>query len=40
VFTTQNCPYCLKAKGLLQQKGWAFDEINLTAYPEKRCSPQ
>lgn len=30
VYTTQTCPYCDMAKGLLKSKGLAFKEMNLT----------
>jgi glutaredoxin 3 len=29
VYTTSYCPYCVRAKRLLQSKGIAFEEINL-----------
>ena len=29
VYTKSNCPYCVRAKNLLNQKGVAFEEINL-----------
>ncbi len=30
VYTTQVCPYCVRAKQLLKQKGAAFEEIDLS----------
>ena len=36
VFTSRGCPFCVRAKTLLQEKGWPFTEISLTEYPEKR----
>jgi glutaredoxin 3 len=30
VYTTTYCPYCVRAKGLLQQRGIAFEEIQLS----------
>lgn len=30
VYTKDYCPYCTKAKNLLQQKGVAFEEIDVT----------
>lgn len=35
VYTTQNCPYCVRAKQLLQQKGIAFSEVDLSAKPDE-----
>ena len=29
VYTTQYCPYCIRAKALLAKKGVAFEEINV-----------
>ena len=29
IYTTQTCPYCYKAKGLLKELGIAFDEISV-----------
>lgn len=36
IYSTTVCPYCIRAKGLLQRKGVAFREINLTEHPEQR----
>lgn len=30
IYTTNYCPYCVKAKKLLTDKGVSFDEIDLT----------
>jgi glutaredoxin 3 len=30
VYTTPYCPYCVRAKNLLKQKGIAYEEINLS----------
>jgi glutaredoxin 3 len=30
IYTTMSCPYCHMAKGLLQRKGAAFTEIDVT----------
>lgn len=30
VYTTNYCPYCVRAKALLEKKGIAFEEIDLT----------
>jgi glutaredoxin 3 len=29
MYTTTVCPYCIRAKSLLQKKGVAFEEINV-----------
>jgi glutaredoxin 3 len=29
IYTWSNCPYCVRAKNLLNSKGIAFEEINL-----------
>lgn len=36
VYTTPFCPYCWRAKRLLQARGVAFDEIDLWQHPERR----
>lgn len=30
MYTTQYCPYCVRAKALLRHKGVAFDEIDVS----------
>jgi glutaredoxin 3 len=35
VYSGPNCPYCARAKLLLQKKGAAFEEINVRADPAK-----
>ena len=50
VWSKENCPYCLQAKGLLKQKGIKFEERNvskdwtreqlLAAVPNARTLPQ
>ena len=50
VWSKENCPYCLQAKGLLKQKGINFEERNvsqdwtkeqlLAAVPNARTLPQ
>ena len=37
MYVTAYCPYCLRAKALLQRKGVAFAEINVEDDPEKRA---
>jgi len=36
VYTTNACPYCSRAKALLQSRGLEFEEINLGRDPETR----
>lgn len=36
VYTTDRCPYCMRAKRLLDSKGLAYEEINLGRDPEGR----
>lgn len=36
IYTTPLCPYCWRAKRLLQQKGAVFVEIDLWQEPERR----
>jgi len=37
VYTTAFCGYCARAKALLESKGVAFEEIDVTFSPEKRA---
>lgn len=34
IYTTQTCPYCQMAKGLLKKKGVAFQEIDVGGKPD------
>lgn len=37
MFTTQVCPYCIRAKALLQQRGvQEIEEIRVDLHPERR----
>jgi glutaredoxin 3 len=36
IYTTRTCPYCHAAKRLLDKKGVAFDEIDVTGQPNER----
>ncbi len=36
VYTTFTCPYCYRAKALLEKKGVAFEEIDVTMDPDLR----
>ena len=35
VYSGPNCPYCVRAKALLQKKGAAFDAVDVKADPAK-----
>ena len=37
IYTTPYCPYCWRAKRLLERKGVAFTEIDLWREPERRA---
>lgn len=37
VYTTAFCGYCARAKALLEAKGVAFEEIDVTFSPDKRA---
>jgi len=36
IYSTDVCPYCVRAKNLLKKEGMSFEEINITKDPEKR----
>jgi len=36
IYSTKNCPFCVRAKSLLEAKGVSFDEIFIDEQPEKR----
>lgn len=36
IYTRQGCPYSAGAKRLLTEKGIPFEEIDVTAHPERR----
>jgi glutaredoxin 3 len=36
IYSTRICPYCVRAKLLLKQRGIAFEEIDVTGDPEVR----
>lgn len=36
VYTTQFCPYCVRAKQLLDQKNASYDEIRVDLDPQQR----
>ncbi len=35
IYSTPVCPYCVRAKQLLQRKGVAYNDIDLTRQPEQ-----
>jgi glutaredoxin 3 len=37
VYTTLVCPYCIRAKHLLKERGIPFEELDVTSDPEKRA---
>ena len=37
IYTTRTCPFCIRAKGLLQQKNASFKEIDVGADPSLRA---
>ena len=36
IYTKDGCPYCTRAKGLLESKGISYEEIDVGNDPEKR----
>lgn len=36
IYTTPSCPYCVRAKKLLESKGMKYDEINVAVDQEAR----
>lgn len=40
VYSSNWCPYCLRARRLLQSKGVAFEEIDVDADPQRRQEMQ
>ena len=38
LYTTVSCPYCQRAKALLDRRGWAYQEIDLTHNAEARAA--
>ncbi len=37
MYATRFCPYCMRARGLFEHKGWAFEEISVDGNPELRA---
>lgn len=35
IYSTQQCPFCVRAKALLQAKGLPYEEIDVSADSEK-----
>lgn len=40
MYTTGWCPYCSRARSLLERKGVSFEEIDVESAPEKRAEMQ
>ncbi len=40
IYTTGWCPYCQRARKLLEKKGVSFTEIDVESAPEKRAEMQ
>ncbi|MFC4626580.1 glutaredoxin 3 [Daeguia caeni] len=40
IYTKPGCPYCIRAKGLLEEKGVQFKEIVASENPELRAEMQ
>jgi glutaredoxin 3 len=38
MYTTEPCPFCARAKGLLKGRGVEFEEVNLGRDPEGRAA--
>ncbi|WP_340677504.1 glutaredoxin 3 [Paraglaciecola sp.] len=38
IYTKGHCPYCHRAKALLEQKGIAFEEFKIDLQPELRAT--
>mmetsp|Transcript_20658 Transcript_20658/g.65373 ORF Transcript_20658/g.65373 Transcript_20658/m.65373 type:complete len:509 (+) Transcript_20658:251-1777(+) len=36
MFSLKTCPHCKRTKALLDRKGWAYHDISLSDYPERR----
>ena len=36
IYTSSYCPYCIRAKRLLDSKGVEYNEVNLDKNPEKK----
>ncbi|AHF04288.1 glutaredoxin [Marichromatium purpuratum 984] len=37
LYTTQTCPYCIRARRLLERKGVAYEEIDINDDPAQRA---
>jgi glutaredoxin 3 len=38
IYTTEYCPYCIRAKALLRDKGISFEEIDVGGDPDLRAT--
>lgn len=37
MYSTRFCPYCMRARSLLNHKGWSFNDIAVDGNPELRA---
>jgi len=37
IYSKQTCPYCVRAKQLLERKGAAYEEIRIDLQPQRRA---
>ena len=37
LYTTMYCPYCMRARALLERKGVDFTDIDIIEHPERRA---
>nr|WP_111301967.1 glutaredoxin 3 [Paracoccus saliphilus] len=38
IYTTRTCPFCIRAKALLDQKGVSYSEVDVGTDPAKRTA--
>ncbi|MDB6176800.1 glutaredoxin 3 [Paracoccus sp. Z330] len=38
IYTTRTCPFCIRAKALLSEKGVSFEETDVGAHPDLRAA--
>lgn len=36
IYTKEGCPYCHKAKALLERQGLSYEEVRIDLHPERR----
>lgn len=37
IYTRSTCPYCIRAKRLLEMRGASFEEVDINRQPERRA---